>query len=61
MKKDVLENNIYSAVCKTNSESRRSEWLSVIQRKAGDKDFIIGLINLHMLINDRLDDLRIIS
>jgi hypothetical protein len=56
-----LENNIYSAVYKTNSETQKAEWLSVIQRRAGDKDFIIGLINLHMQIIDRLSDLKIIS
>jgi len=56
-----LENNIYSVAYKTNSENQNAEWLSVIQRKAGNKDFIIGLINLHMRIIDRLNDLKIIG
>jgi len=56
-----LENNIYSVAYKTNSESNKAEWLSVIQRKAGNKDFIMGLIDLHMLVIDRLEELKIIS
>ncbi|MCZ4696041.1 hypothetical protein DWB61_15085 [Ancylomarina euxinus] len=56
-----LENNIYSVAYKTNSETQKAEWLSVIQRKVGDKDFIMGLINLHMLILDSLNDLKIIN
>ncbi len=61
IQKAFLENNIYSAAYKTNTESQKAEWLSVIQRKAGDKDFVIGLINLHIRIIDRLNDLKIIG
>ncbi|RZT96226.1 hypothetical protein EV201_0862 [Ancylomarina subtilis] len=56
-----LEYNIYSAAYKTDLELQKAEWLSVIQRKAGCKNFVCGLIDLHMLIIDRLADLKIIG
>ena len=61
IQESFLENNIYSVAYKTNSENQKAEWLSVIQRKAGDKDFVMGLMDLHMLIIDRLNDLKIIG
>jgi len=61
IQKAFLENNIYSVAYKTNAEANKSEWLSVIQRKAGNKDFVMGLIKLHMHIIDRLNDLKIIG
>lgn len=56
-----LENNLCSVAYKTNTEVQKAEWLSVIQRKAGDKNFIVGLIDLHVLVIDRLKELKIID
>jgi len=58
--KALLENNIYSVSYKTNAESQKAELITVIQRKAGNKDFIIGLINIYMFLIDRLAEMKMV-
>lgn len=57
----ILKHNIYSISYQTDSESRKSELLSVIQRQAGNKDIIIELIELYKSLIDNLHKLRIIK
>lgn len=60
IQKAISDNEIYSLSYKANAELQKAELISVIQRSAGDKDFIIGLINLHKGLIDRLSEMKII-
>ncbi|BAX80087.1 hypothetical protein [Labilibaculum antarcticum] len=59
--KSLLEYNVYSLSYETIVESKKAELLTVIQRRAGSKDFIVGLINMHIFLIDSLVNLKIIS
>ncbi|MRT91384.1 hypothetical protein [Ancylomarina sp. 16SWW S1-10-2] len=60
IQKAILESNLFSICYKTNTESQKAELMSMIQRSADDKDFIIALIKLHQDLIDRLSELKII-
>jgi hypothetical protein len=60
IQKGILDNEIYSLSYGAKAELQKAELISVIQRSAGDKGFIIGLINLHQLLIDRLSEMKII-
>ncbi|MFA9372383.1 MAG: hypothetical protein ACERIH_11800 [Labilibaculum antarcticum] len=59
--KSLLDYNVYSLSYETIAELKKAELLTVIQRRAGSKDFIVGLINMHIFLIDSLVNLKIIS
>jgi len=61
IQKLLLKHNVYSLIYTTNSEKLTSELISVIQRRAGNKELIIELINMYKLLIDNLEKSRIIK
>lgn len=61
IQKGILKHNIYYISYQTDSESRKSELLSVIQRQAGNKELIVELIELFKSLIDNLYKSRIIK
>jgi len=57
----ILKHNIYSISYQTDSESKKSELLSVIQRQGGNKELNIELIELYKALIDNLHKSRIIK
>jgi hypothetical protein len=61
IQKSLLKHSVYSISFHTDLKARTSELMSVIQRKAGNKEIIIELIEMHKLLIDNLEKLRIIK
>jgi hypothetical protein len=61
IQKLLLKNNVYSISCQTDSKRRIGKLISVIQRRAGNKEMIIELINMYKLLIDNFEKLRIIE
>lgn len=56
-----LKHNIYSLSYQTHPESRTAELVSVIQRQAGEKQFILELIAMFEKLIDNLFSSRVIN
>jgi len=61
IQKNLLKHNVYSISYQTNMKARTSELISVIQRKAGNKEMIFELINMYSLLIDNFEKSRIIK
>ena len=57
----ILKHNIYSMSYLTDSKLRTAELISVIQRKADNKEMMIELIEMYQLLIDNLEKSRIIK
>ena len=60
IQKAILDSNLFSISYKTSPKSQKAELMSLIQRSADDKDSIIGLIQMHQDLIDRLSEMKII-
>jgi len=61
IQKLLLKHDVYSISYKTDSKKRTGELISVIQRRAGNKEIIIELIGMHKLLIDNLEKSKIIK
>ena len=61
IQKELIEHSVYSLSFQTDAESKKSELLSVIQRKAGDKETNLQLIAMFKLLIDNLESAKIIK
>jgi len=61
IQKTLIKHNIYSISFQTNPGSRTAELISVIQRRAGNKEMIFELIEMYKLLIDNLERSRIIK
>ena len=61
IQKTLIKHNIYSISYQTNPGSRTAELISVIQRRAGNKEMIFELIEMYKLLIDNLEKSRIIK
>ncbi|MBI9037432.1 MAG: hypothetical protein JEY97_04795 [Bacteroidales bacterium] len=61
IQKGLLKYNVYSISYRTDLKSRNAELISVIQRKAGNKEMIFELIEMYKLLIDNLERLRVIK
>ena len=57
----LLKHNVYSISYQTNLVTRTAELISVIQRRAGEKEMIFELVEMYKLLIDNLEKLRIIK
>jgi signal recognition particle receptor subunit beta len=56
----LIKHNVYSLSYQTDTATGNSELISVIQRRAGEKEMIFELIDMYKLLIDNLEKLRII-
>lgn len=61
IQKTLLKYNVYSISYQTDSKTRASELVSVIQRRAENKEMIIELIEMYKSLIDNLEKSRIIK
>jgi hypothetical protein len=61
IQKTLLKHNVYSISYQTDSATRTAELISVIQRRAGNKEMIFELIEMYKLLIDNLEKSRIIK
>ena len=61
IQKTLLKHNVYSISYQTDSAKRTAELISVIQRRAGNKEMIFELIEMYKLLIDKLEKSRIIK
>ena len=61
VQKALLKHNVYSISYHTDLKTRTSELISVIQRRAGNKEMILELIGMYKLLIDNFEKLRIIK
>ena len=61
IQKTLLKHNVYSISYQTDSATRTSELISVIQRDAGNKEMILELIETYKILIDNLEKARIIK
>jgi len=61
VQKLMLKYNIYSILIQPDQKIRTSELISVIQRKAGNKEMVIELIDMFKVIINNLERERIIK
>ncbi len=57
----LLKHELYSLSYETDMKSRTAEFISVVQRTVGSKEMIVELIELHKLLIDNFEELRIIE
>jgi hypothetical protein len=57
----LLKHNVYSLSYQTDIKERKSELVSVIQRRAGNKEMILELIEMYKTLIDNLEKTRIIK
>ena len=61
IQKTLLKHNVYLISYQTDSATKTAELISVIQRKAGNKEMILELIEMYKLLIDNLEKSRIIK
>jgi hypothetical protein len=61
IQKTLLRHNVYSLSYQTDPAARTAELISVIQRRAGNKEMIFELIEMYKLLIDNLERSRIIK
>ena len=61
IQKKLLKHNVYSISYQTDTVTRTSELISVIQRRAGEKEMIMELIEMFKLLIDNFEKSRIIK
>jgi len=61
IQKKLLKHNVYSISYQTDSSTRTAELISIIQRKAGNKEMIFELVEMYKLLIDNLEKSRIIK
>ncbi|NOX46619.1 MAG: hypothetical protein GXO89_06540 [Chlorobi bacterium] len=61
IQKSLLKYNVYSISYHTDSKSRTAELICVIQRRAGNKEMILELVEMFKLLIDSLVNARIIK
>ena len=61
IQKIMLKHNVYSISYQTDSKTKKAELISVIQRRAGNKEMIFELIAMYKLLIDNLEKSRIIK
>ena len=61
IQKTLLKHNVYSISYQTDSATRTAELISVIQRRAGNKEMIFELIEMYKLLIDNLEKSKIIK
>ncbi len=61
IQKSLLKNNVYSISYQTDSKRQTAKLISVIQRRAGNKEMITELINMYKLLIDSFEKLKIIE
>lgn len=61
IQKDLIKHAVYSLSFQTDADSKKSELLSVIQRKAGDKESNLQLIGMFKLLIDNLESAKVIK
>ncbi len=61
IQKTLIKHNIYSISYQTNPKSGTAELISVIQRRAGNKEMIFELIEMYKSLIDNLERSRIIK
>jgi hypothetical protein len=61
IQKSLLKHNVYSISYQTDLKSRTAELISVIQRRAGNKEMILELIEMYKLLIDNFEKSRIIK
>lgn len=61
VQKQMLKHSVYSLSFQTDADSKKSELLSVIQRKAGDKESNQQLIGMFKLLIDNLEGANVIK
>lgn len=57
----LLKHNVYSISYQTDSDTATAELLCVIQRRSGEKEMIVELVEMYKLLIDNLEKLRIIQ
>jgi len=61
IQESMLKHNIFSMSYKSNLKSESSELISVIQRRTGDREMIIELIDTFKTLIDNLEKSRVIK
>ncbi|NQU54446.1 MAG: hypothetical protein HQ522_18130 [Bacteroidetes bacterium] len=61
IQKTLLRHNVYSISYQTDSSKKTADLISVIQRRAGNKEMIFELIEMYKLLIDKLEKSRIIK
>jgi len=61
IQKTLLKHNVYSISYQTKQTARTAELISVIQRRAGNKEMIFELVEMYKLLIDNLQKSRIIK
>ncbi|MGD1838849.1 MAG: hypothetical protein ACPKPY_12440 [Nitrososphaeraceae archaeon] len=61
IQKILLKYNVYSISYQTDTVKRTAELVSVIQRRAGEKEMIFKLVEMYKLLIDNLEKSRIIK
>ncbi len=61
IQKTLLKHNVYSLSYQTDSSKRTAELISVIQRRAGNKEMVVELIEMYKLLIDNLEKSKIIK
>ena len=61
IQKVMLKHDVYSISYQTNAETKKAELISVVQRRAGNKEMIVELIEMFKLLIDKMEKLRIIK
>lgn len=61
IQKSLLKHNVYSISYHTDKKLRTAELISVIQRKAGNKEMILELIEMYKILIDNFKKARIIK
>ena len=61
IQKSLLKHNVYSLSYRTDLKSRTAELISVIQRRAGNKEMVIELIEMYKLLIDSFEKSKIIK
>lgn len=61
MQESLLKHNIYTISFQTNTDSKTSELTSIIQRRVGEKDDTLDLINMYKALIDNLKEAQVIK
>ena len=61
IQKTLLKHNVYSISYQTDTSKRTAELISVIQRRAGEKEMIFELVEMYKLLIDNLEKSKVIK
>ncbi len=61
IQESLLKYDVFSVSYQTDTDKRISEMLSVVQRRAGSKEHMLGLIEMHKLLIDNFEESSIVK